>query len=392
MPRRVLLVEINEDGTVGGSHQCLYDLATRLDRSAFEPIALFYQDNRFAERLREAGIATHAWDAQRRGERTRRFAGGLAGKLSTAFGLPAAVARRARLLRRERIDLVHLNNSPCVGFDDWLPAARLVGRPISSHARGLYVDPGGPTSRRLAQGFDAVVAISHCVAQSLERGGIPRERIQVIHDGIDLARWTPRPPDEGRRVRAEHGCPDDALLVVLVGHLRSWKGQDVALRALDALAPDTRRRVRLWIVGEAPESDASYADEVHRFAREHELGDVVSFLGARGDVPQLMGAADVVLHASTKPEPFGLVVVEGLALGKAVVASRLGGPAEILDPGSGRLFDPAQPGELARILTELAEAPATRRALAERGIARAREFGVERTVAGVSAVWRDLLR
>jgi glycosyltransferase involved in cell wall biosynthesis len=386
--RRVLLVEANEDGTVGGSHQCLYDLVTRLDRRSFEPIALFYQRNRFAARLRDEGVATHVWEEERRIERAP-LAGGALGRLATAIRLAGAVRRRAAFLRRERIDLVHLNNSPCVGFDDWLPAARIAGRPIAAHARGMFSDPGGAW-RWLGRRFDAVVAISRGVAESFASQGVARDRIRQIYDGIDLARWAPRPADERARLRAEHGVPADALLVALVGHLRAWKGQDVALRAIDVLDPDVRRGVRLWIVGDAPASERAYSDALHRFSRERGLDGAVSFLGFRSDVPQLMGAADVVLHASTTPEPFGLVVVEGLALGKAVVASRLGGPAEILERGFGLLFDPADPAALAHALTELARSPDQRAALARRAPERARAFDVQHTVAQVSALWDEL--
>jgi glycosyltransferase involved in cell wall biosynthesis len=385
-PRRVLLAELNEDGTVGGSHQCLYDLATRLDRRAWEPVALFYQPNRFADRLRADGVASHVWERERETLR----AGVLPGRLATAATLPGAVLRRARFLSRERIDLVHLNNSPCVGFDDWLPAARLTGRPISAHARGLYADPGRSTWRWLCRRFDAVVAISGSVAASLAGAGFAAGRIHQIYDGIDLARWTPRPPDEGRRIRAEHGVAEDAVLVVMVGLLRPWKGQDVALEAIAALPPELRSRLRLWIVGEASEGDAAYAGALRRTVADRGLAEIVSFLGFRADVPALMGAADVVLHASTLPEPFGLVVVEGLALGKPVVASRLGGPAEILAPGDGQLFDPAQPAELAERLAELISSPALRSELGARGRERAKSFDVARTVERVSAVWEEI--
>jgi glycosyltransferase involved in cell wall biosynthesis len=390
-PRRVLLVETNEDGTVGGSHQCLYDLVSRLDRRLWEPVALFYQHNRFVDRVRAEGVATHVWEEQRRIERARRADAGALRKLETAAALPGAVLRRARFLRAERIDHVHLNNSPCAGFDEWIPAARIARRPISAHARGMFVDPGA-TWRWLARRFDAVVAISRGVAESFAGAGFERERIRQVYDGVDLSRWTPRPGEEGARLRAEHGVGADDLLVVLVGHLRRWKGQHVALHALAALDRDVRARVRLWIVGDAPRGEEAYADELHQFVRDHGLGDAVSFLGYRSDVAQLMGAADVVLHTSTTPEPFGLVVVEALALGRAVVASRLGGPAEILESGDGVLFDPADPGELGRVLSELARSRERREELGRRARARAREFDVQRTVAGVTSVWEDLAR
>jgi glycosyltransferase involved in cell wall biosynthesis len=190
-------------------------------------------------------------------------------------------------------------------------------------------------------------------------------------------------------LRAVAGVPEDALLILLVGLLRSWKGQAVALRALDALSPDVRRRLRLWIVGEASKDEEAYVSELRRYTTQRGLASIVSFLGFRSDVPQLMGAADVVLHTSTVPEPFGLVVLEGLALGKPVIASRLGGPAEIIRHGEGLLFDPSRPDELAALLAELAASASLRQALAMKGRTRASEFDVRRTVEGVVAIWNE---
>jgi glycosyltransferase involved in cell wall biosynthesis len=316
----------------------------------------------------------------------------LLGKIATIAKIPPAVWRRLGLIRRERIDLVHINNSPCIAFDDWLPAARLARVPIVSHARGPYLPPGGSIARWLTRRFDAVIAISRNVAESFEASGFPRDRMHQVCDGIDLTRWTPRPADEGRRLRDAAGVPEDALLIVLVGLLRSWKGQSVALQALNALSPDVRCRLRLWIVGEASRDEEAYVSELRRCATEHGLASVVSFLGFRSDIPQLMGAADVVLHTSTVPEPFGLVVLEGLALGKPVIASRLGGPAEIIRYGEGLLFDPSRPDELAALLAELATSGSRRQELAMKGRIRASEFDVRRTVDGVVAIWNEQSR
>jgi glycosyltransferase involved in cell wall biosynthesis len=390
-PQRILLVEINEDGTVGGSHQCVYDLATRLDPARFEPVVLFYQDNRFADLLRQAGVRVHVWDDERATERHRRWSGRALGLLTTAFKVAAAIVRRVRFLRHEQIDLVHLNNSPSIGFEDWLPAARLARIPILSHMRGPFYAPARGVSRWLTQRFDAIVAISHFVVESCERGGLPSERIHLIHDGIDLDHWRPPSADKSASCRAAAGMPEEAMLVVQVGLLRSWKGQDVALKALASLQPDLRARIRLWLVGEAPQDEASYADQLERFVREEGLAESVSFLGFRSDVRELIGAADVVLHASTVPEPFGLVVAEGLAMGKPVIASHGGGPEEMLQLGDGLLFDASEPLELADLLAQLADSPELRTSLGERGLERSRDFDVAKTVESVAALWGKFL-
>jgi hypothetical protein len=122
---RILLVENNEDGTVGGSHKIQADLVTRLSRE-FEPVVLYYQDNLWAERLRAAGLEVHTWDEVRRREKQEYAA---RGKVGTLVTLANAIAFRRRFIREQGIALVHLNNSPFNGLDDWLPAARLAGVP-----------------------------------------------------------------------------------------------------------------------------------------------------------------------------------------------------------------------------------------------------------------------
>jgi glycosyltransferase involved in cell wall biosynthesis len=121
------------------------------------------------------------------------------------------------------------------------------------------------------------------------------------------------------------------------------------------------------------------------------LGDRVAFLGQRDDVPDIMSAADVVLNASTAPEPFGLVVVEGMAVGRPVVATRHGGPAEIVTPGAGLCFDPGSPEELGSLLATLLESPELRASLGKGALARAADFPVSRAVAGVERVYDELL-
>jgi glycosyltransferase involved in cell wall biosynthesis len=240
--RRILLVEANRDGTTGGSFQCLYDLALSFDRTRFEPVVLFHQDNAFVERLREAGVAVHVWESP-----SARPVNGptprprpLPVRVSAALG---EIRRRARFIRDESIDLVHLNNSPAVGCDDWLPAARLARVPCVTHARGEVVDPAPLYRRWLWRRFDRVIAISGFVAKAMERIGIPEKRITQVYDGVDVERFHARVRRSPEEVRRELRVPDDVLLVAMVGHIRWWKGQDLVLRALglarrvDAAAP-----------------------------------------------------------------------------------------------------------------------------------------------------------
>lgn len=386
-PRSVLLVEACEDGTAGGSHQCLFDLATRLPADRYRPLVLFYQDNRFVPRLRAAGVETLTWDAQRAEELTAGR-GGRAAQLRDAVG---RIRRRARLLRERKIDLVHINNSPRLAVDDWIPAARLAGAAAVSHERGNYERPKRFVWRWSTNRLDAVVAISRHVAEGLRGGGVDPRRVRQIYDGVDAAGFAARPTKSPAAVRALLGVPDGAFLVAMVGHLRCWKGHDVLLDALGSLPADLRDAYRVAVVGGAPDSDRDYQERLAALVRRHDLQRTALFLGERDDVPDLMNAADVVVHASTVPEPLGLVVMEAMSLGKAVVASRLGGPAEVVEDGSGFLFDPAAPADLAALLERLRADAALRSAAGERARARVAAFSVERNVEEIARLYDEVL-
>ena len=144
--------------------------------------------------------------------------------------------------------------------------------------------------------------------------------------------------------------------------------------------------------GAPPLMEESYAAELHELAARLGLTARVHWLGTRGDVPALMAASDVVVHASIQPEPLGLVVVEAMALGTPVVASRLGGPAETITPGAGLLIDPTRPAELAQAIETLHEDASLRQSLAEQGRVRAEAFSIQQNVAAIEQEYAKVLR
>jgi glycosyltransferase involved in cell wall biosynthesis len=382
--KRILLVEANEDHTVGGSHQALFDLVRSLRQTEFEPIVCFYQDNTFADRLR--GIAeVIIYDAVRRKEVSAYVQGGLVGKV---VGHARTIVQRLRLLQDRRIDLVHINNSPRVGNDDWLPAARLAGIPCIANAMGDADGEAHFIRRHLFRSFDHVMPISDYMTAAMLRAGIPAGRMTQVNLGVDAERTIARVSCSPAEVRRALGLRDDVVLAVMVGNIRQWKGQHVVLEALSHLGADVRDRLHVAFVGATSPEFLDYERELRATVSANALEAVVSFMGSRGDVPDFFNAADLALHASTIPEPFGLVVIEALALGTPVVAANTGGPAEIITPDCGMLFDPSKPQELAIILSDLVNDDERRARLKSAAPRRASEFSVEEYVAGMEAVYR----
>jgi glycosyltransferase involved in cell wall biosynthesis len=353
-------------------------------------VVLFYQNNRYADRLRDAGIEVLVWEAERKREvAPRRLPRPLAMPLRAA----AAVRRRRRLIRDRDIQLIHLNNAPLIGADDWLPAGAMAGVPVISHARGLPGAVFGAVRARLLRRYAAVVAISRHIERGLLEQGLGRDQVVQIYDGIDLADLRARAEHPASAaVRAQLGVHSHEQLVLMVGHLWTWKGQDVLLEAVRRLPDAVRADVRVALAGGTAPSAARFRTRLDELAASEQLAGRVSFLGPRDDAAALMHAADVVVHASRKPEPFGLVVVEAMALGRPVIASRLGGPGEIVEPGSGLTFDPDQPDALAAALERVLTDPIARGELSHGARSRACAFDIGPNVKAIEALYERVLQ
>lgn len=386
-PARVLYVECNEDGTVGGSHQVLYDFVRRLDRERFEPVVLFYQANPFRDRFEDVGVEVHLYEEIRGVERRRREAGQFPAK---HLDFLIAVGRRLRTIREHDVDLVHLNNSPTVGFDDWLPACRILGIPCVANAMGLVSDEYGAVQRRLMRGFDRILASSADVARSLATLGL-ESTVQVVPLAVDIEAFRRRADGASGDVREDLGISGETLLAIMVGHIRPWKGQHLALDAVAALPDRLRRRMTLLLVGDVSDRDDGYGEWVIRRARDEDLRGSVRYLGRREDVPRLLDAADLAIHASSEPEPFGLVVVEAMSLGKPIIAADHGGPSEIVTEGTGRLVDPTDTEAFAQTLRDLLENPEERRRLGAAARRRAEVFDIRRYVSTMENLYERIL-
>jgi glycosyltransferase involved in cell wall biosynthesis len=389
LPRRILQCEFCEDGTAGGSHQALYDTVRLMDRRRFEPVVVFYEDNRFVAPLRELGATVHVWKRERKLEREPHIQGRRLAKIGSIVG---AVRRRVRLLRESRIDLVHLNNTPFLGFDDWLPAAHWLGLPCITTVMGRpYQLPTPRIQRALTLRFDRLIAISDNVLESLREGGYPEAMLTKVNLGIDIEAFTSRVRVPAERVRAQLGVAPDRMLVVMVGNLRQWKGHHVVVSALEQMDAEVRQRLHVAFVGAARPEDQAYLSGLRERLARAGASQAVSWLGGREDVPDLVAAADVALHASTFPEPFGLVLVEAMALGKPLIAARRGGPIEVVTPETGILFDPDDPSELVDALERLLEQPDLRKAMGTAAQLRAGLFTAQRMTEGMQRVWEELL-
>ncbi|MEM1415959.1 MAG: glycosyltransferase family 4 protein [Myxococcota bacterium] len=282
----------------------------------------------------------------------------------------AASARFAARLRRtlaaHRPDVVHTNG---VKAHLLAPAVAPLRRRVVWHVRDFVGErrvarTGLGALRRSAAG---AIANSHAVARDLSAvaPGLPT---RTVHNAIDLHRFRPGPPDPALVPPGAEG----AVRVGLVSTFARWKGHalflDAAARLKERFGPEALRFV---IVG-----GPIYATAGSQWSREELAAEVrargleayVHFAGFVDAPERAYRSLDVVVHASTRPEPFGRVIVEAMACARPVVVSAEGGASELFEHGVQALgFTPRDPRSLADAIASLAEDPERRQALAEAG-------------------------
>lgn len=293
----------------------------------------------------------------------------------------------AAILRRFGPDAVQINNLN-LPQAPVLAACRAAGLPTIVHAQ--MIREFGQKEIQVARTADHVVCVSEAVCRRLvSHAGVTAERASVIYPGIDVAAYAVAPDPA---VRAELGWPPEAPVACLLGRLSRWKGQHVAIAAWKRVT-ERLPAAMLAIVGTG---DADYVAECRRSAEENGVADRVRFVGHRADVARVLGACDLLIHASCYSQPeqgtveaLGLVVLEAMAVGLPVVATAAGGPPEMVIEGqTGRLVTPGDPEALAAAVLGYLENPEAARAAGAAGKERAAAFNLSEMARQFLAVYQ----
>jgi len=293
-----------------------------------------------------------------------------------------AAYRISAALRRHAPALVHCHT----GRSNWLGgvAARSAGVPaLSTRRMDRRVSRGLRTRWLYGHLLQRVAAISPAVARRLRDAGVASERIRVIWSAVDPAALAPSAPRAA--VRAKLGGAPEMPCLLVAANLVHRKGVDVLLTAAAALAP--RARYALWIAGDGPERGALEAA-----AARLGIGERVRFLGQRGDVPDLLEACDVCVLPSRR-EGLGVAALEAMARGRPVVASAVGGLAEIVvAEETGLLVPPGDAAALAAALERLIGDRALALRLGAAGAKRVAEhFVADAMVSAYEQLYREIL-
>ncbi len=315
------------------------------------------------------------------------------------FRAGARIFRSARVLRRivqaQRPDVIHANSlraglvilvagvrryaPTVVHVHDVLPPSR-----VSDMIRHL-----------LCARSDAVVGVSRYASDRFIAGSEPT-RVYTLYNPLDTIQFCLG--GEGREEARElANLPTSGPLLGMVAQITPWKGHDVAIRAMARIRED-HPDAQLLIVG-APKfvgpsvrfDNRAYLRELENLVKELGLDDHVRFLGERQDVPRIMRALDLLLCPSWE-EPFGRSVIEAMAVGTPVVATEVGGPAEVIRDGEdGVLLPPRDVERWAETIARLVDDPTRRQSYGERGSESVRaRFDSHRYAEQVVAMYEEL--
>jgi len=293
-----------------------------------------------------------------------------AGRLRNPWQYARAVGRLVHLTRQWR---------PHVVFS-WMTKAHLYAGVAAKLARlpatwyHHSISDGSMEQKLITRIPAAWVAVPSGVAREAQvaLGGCPP--CHVAYPGIDTAEFRPENMAPASAVRQELAIPAERTIIGTVARLQRWKGVHVFLRAA-AVAAQTHPLIHVLVVGGAHFSEPEYQEELKRLAQELGLADRVTFTGHRQDVARLMNAFDVFVHSSSMPEPGGMTVMEAMALGKPLIATRAGGPTETVIHGeTGLLVQPNDEEDMAKAIVRLMSERSLASRFGEAGRRRARRF------------------
>ncbi|MEO7912860.1 MAG: glycosyltransferase family 4 protein [Roseiflexaceae bacterium] len=385
-PRRILYVQLAPD--LYGSSRALLHVLAALDRARYTPLVALPGPGPLVDQLRKLDIDPIITPHIRvlMGQVTRSWR-------IVPFGLslmPAALGMR-RVIQHNAANLVHSNTWTTLSGS---LGARLAGVPHVWHIREILPNFGGlkPALVGLTlRGAARLLCISDAVAAQFAGYG-SAERVQVVYDGLPLPAAS-LSTSAREALRRSYGVAPGERLIGLVGRLHPQKGQDEFLRAVALLDPRLRANCRCLVIGGSQPGYEQFGVELEQLARQLQIADRVRFLGFQAETQPIIAALDALVLPATRPEGLGGVLLEAMAVGVPVIATRLGGPVEIIDDRiSGLLIAPRQPAQLARALTELLDDAPLRHSIGDAGrLVVEQRFDATRTTMQIQQVYSALL-
>ncbi len=328
-PYRVLYID--HTAKMSGGEIALLNMIRALDKERFTPIVVLFADGELARELKASNVDVHILPLSKQLLDTRKDSLGVGSlvKLASVVDFVRSIKYLIPVIKSIKPSIVHTNSlkSDFVGGI----AAKFCRVPLIWHIRDRIDTDYLPKSVVLSIRFLARFLPTMVVANSqstLETLHLPaRSQSGVVHSGIVL----PPVPEE-----RDWNFP---VKIGIVGRIARWKGQHIFIQAakkVHASYPNTE----FSLIGSPMFGEQDYSNEISAMVEEYGMKDCVEFQGFRADIMNAVSELDILVHASITAEPFGQVIVEGMALEKPVVATAGGGVLEIVKDGITGLLVP----------------------------------------------------
>lgn len=359
-PRRVLFID--HTAQLGGGEVALLRLTQAFDRSRVAPHVLLFSDGPLHVKLEQAQVPvelfelnTQIVDMRKDVSRVHTFL-----KPNRLGAVLSSIGRLARFLRAKRFDIVHTNSLKADLIGGF--AARLAHIPLIWHIRDRIEPDYLPKNtvrfiRLLARSLPTFIVANSCA--TLQTLHLPKQKpSDVIYSGIPND-WV-RPPYPLPPL-----CGKSHARIGLMGRIAKWKGQHIFLAAAEQVQR-SYPQTQFEIIGSALFGDQPYFEELQGELVRRNLGERVVFRGFQEDTKAVVSELDILVHASIIPEPLGQVVLEGMALGRAVVATAGGGVLEVMVPNQTGFLVPMGDAEaMAEAIIRLLSDPSLAQAMGE---------------------------
>lgn len=348
--------------TYGGAINSLKHLVHSLDRNTFNPILVSAQPEKYlTENFRDIAsyhiklnlpwenkfLKTYLTRAPNSEKYTLRFFILLIREiyLITTLYSPEAL-KYIKIGKKHNTQLIHLNN---IFQAAGIIAAKVLGIPCIGHIRDFV--PVSSSEKFYSKMVNHHVAISSAIKRNLLELEVGNSSISLVHDGIDFGEF-----NDDKRIDYlydEFRIESDNLLFGIFGRVIDWKGIKEFILAANIVFKHLPKAIG-FIVGDPSDGSIDYYNEMETLVNNLRLKDKLVFTGYRSDVAQLMKFMNLIVHASIRPEPFGMVIIEGMALRKPIVATRGGGPNDIVVNGeTGYLVESGNTYEMAHAIIKL---------------------------------------
>lgn len=345
----------------GGSDTCLYLLVKYLDKSKFEPIVLFRDESILIEDLRkqkinlinfsqsiktklylqlkknaEVSVKNENPDKSLKNElvKSSRTSSLIKNIKHIIKRFPETI-HYAKLLLKNKIDIVHTNHD-ITSDHPMILAGLLTKKKIICHNRGLYIPMD--IDVYLSKRVEKIICMSDFSKSVYVNNGVNGNKCKTIYDGIDTSFYKPS------------SIENNKFMISCIGRLEIWKGQHILIDAAEKIVKEIPD-IEILLIGAG-----DFESELKRRVNNKGLEKNILFTGHITNVKDYIEKSSLIVHTSIVPEPFGMVIIEAMALEKVVIATNFGGPVEIIENGvDGILVPPENPEVLADEIVKLSK-------------------------------------